>query len=287
MPDINMCGMTYMQQISENDSGAGLHIEPGIWAHVPHTSEPQRAPDRRPDGVDPTRHGDPRPGHASSQGGPPQIPDNNIIPSRSAPRRPRTPTSARRAGVPGAQPVVSAPRFAALAGRDPGDGQEPQQRHSECAARARRSRTGRSCSLDHAHPDQGGGTANTAFLADAANPRAATPAPRRSMPSSGSRRSSAGRPGQVLQLQYTQLVQLDFNGLRWPHVTVATLRNHEPRRRPTSPPPARAACPSRICPRARSIRDAVRSPDRGDDGEPLLRQPARRAAGRPARASTA
>ncbi len=27
----------------------------------------------------------------------------------------------------------------------------------------------------------------------------------------------------ALQLQYTQLVQLDFNGLRWPHVTVATL----------------------------------------------------------------
>lgn len=25
------------------------------------------------------------------------------------------------------------------------------------------------------------------------------------------------------QLQYTQLVQLDFNGLRWPHITVATL----------------------------------------------------------------
>jgi hypothetical protein len=26
------------------------------------------------------------------------------------------------------------------------------------------------------------------------------------------------------QLQYTQLVQLDFNGIRWPHVTVGTLR---------------------------------------------------------------
>ena len=27
-----------------------------------------------------------------------------------------------------------------------------------------------------------------------------------------------------LQLQYTQTVMLDFNGLRWPHVSVATLR---------------------------------------------------------------
>jgi len=36
----------------------------------------------------------------------------------------------------------------------------------------------------------------------------------------------AGTGGQpdFLQLQYTQLVQLDFNNLTWPHVTVATLR---------------------------------------------------------------
>ena len=30
--------------------------------------------------------------------------------------------------------------------------------------------------------------------------------------------------GHFLQLQYTQAVMLDFNGLRWPHVSVATLR---------------------------------------------------------------
>ena len=28
----------------------------------------------------------------------------------------------------------------------------------------------------------------------------------------------------MLQLQYTQRVMLDFNGIHWPHVTVATLR---------------------------------------------------------------
>jgi len=30
--------------------------------------------------------------------------------------------------------------------------------------------------------------------------------------------------GHFLQLQYSQVVMLDFNGLRWPHVSVATLR---------------------------------------------------------------
>ena len=32
-----------------------------------------------------------------------------------------------------------------------------------------------------------------------------------------------GDPG-PLQLQYSQIVLLNFNGLNWPHITVATLR---------------------------------------------------------------
>ena len=40
MADINMFGLTYMQQISESSTGAGLHIEPGIWAAVPQTADP-------------------------------------------------------------------------------------------------------------------------------------------------------------------------------------------------------------------------------------------------------
>jgi hypothetical protein len=40
MADIDMFGLTYMQQISESSTGAGLHIEPGIWATVPPTTDP-------------------------------------------------------------------------------------------------------------------------------------------------------------------------------------------------------------------------------------------------------
>src|ERR1700683_5836575 len=40
MPDIEMFGLTYMQQIAEASTGAGLHIEPGIWASVPETTDP-------------------------------------------------------------------------------------------------------------------------------------------------------------------------------------------------------------------------------------------------------
>jgi len=72
-------------------------------------------------------------------------------------------------------------------------------------------------------PIRGGGTANTAFLAAGSNP-----------PGGNANAvevdaifwiESVKQPSgpDKLQLQYTQLVQLDFNGLRWPHVTVATL----------------------------------------------------------------
>jgi len=43
-PDINMFGVTYLQQIKDANNKAGLHIEPGIWASVPQTENPAEAP---------------------------------------------------------------------------------------------------------------------------------------------------------------------------------------------------------------------------------------------------
>lgn len=67
-------------------------------------------------------------------------------------------------------------------------------------------------------PPPGTGTANTFFLAEnaAANQIDAT-FWIETVKSPHSHRH-------FLQLQYTQTVMLDFNGLRWPHVSVATLR---------------------------------------------------------------
>ena len=53
-PDINMFGPTYLQQISDANLKAGLHIEPGLWVVIPKTTDPNLR--RRPD-----RH---HPGHA-------------------------------------------------------------------------------------------------------------------------------------------------------------------------------------------------------------------------------
>ena len=43
-PDINMFGLTYLQQISDANLKAGLHIEPGLWVAIPKTTDPNEVP---------------------------------------------------------------------------------------------------------------------------------------------------------------------------------------------------------------------------------------------------
>jgi hypothetical protein len=225
MHDIDMFGLTYMQQISETSTGAGLHIEPGIWVNVPPTTNPSEPSTVVRMASIP--HGTVILVQGTTQflnGGPPHIPDNNIIPFFLGSPPPANsdfpsgeqqfpelnlsiPTAFRLASPGVTQAMVKNPNSvlqAALAGQ-----------HIK-------NRTFIQISSKH-QPIKGGGTANTAFLADAANP-----------PGGNARAAevdaifwieTVGAQGQPdkLQLQYTQLVQLDFNGLRWPHVTVATL----------------------------------------------------------------
>ena len=68
MADINMFGLTYMQQISESSTGAGLHIEPGMGHGAP-DDRSQRTGVGGPHGVDPARHGHPGPGRRSGDPG--------------------------------------------------------------------------------------------------------------------------------------------------------------------------------------------------------------------------
>jgi hypothetical protein len=228
MPDISMHGLTYMQQIAETQSKAGLHIEPGIWATVPKTTHPaEPATVVRMASIP---HGTVILAQGTSAVVPsgPQIADNNIIPFGIGGTPPpnsdfasaeatftelnlATPSSFRFASPGVTQAMVKNPNSvlkAAIAGQ------------------TITSTTVLKISTTHA-PIKGGGTANTAFLGSAANP-----------PGGNANavevdatfwietvKGVAGKPD-TLQLQYTQLVQLDFNGLRWPHVTVATLHKH-------------------------------------------------------------
>jgi hypothetical protein len=70
-------------------------------------------------------------------------------------------------------------------------------------------------------PDVGGGTENIAFLVGKGNPNAnaATTTATFWIEQVKDRNGK-----EFSQLQYTQRVLLNFNGLSWPHITIATLR---------------------------------------------------------------
>ena len=74
------------------------------------------------------------------------------------------------------------------------------------------------------NPIAGGGTANTAFLKGVPGSAANADAPL--VTSTFWVNEVQGQNGEpdFLQMQYTQTVILNFNGLSWPHVTVANLR---------------------------------------------------------------
>ena len=40
--DINIFGLTYLQRVSDSSSNGAMHIEPGLWLHVPSTTVPEQ-----------------------------------------------------------------------------------------------------------------------------------------------------------------------------------------------------------------------------------------------------
>jgi hypothetical protein len=232
MPDINMFGLTYMQQISETSTGAGLHIEPGIWATVPHTTDPAEPPSvvrmaSIPHGTVVLAQGVAE----VHQGGPQQIPDNNILPFFFGSPRPAN-SAFNRVAQDFPELDLSRPtgfRFVA-----PGVTQAIVKNPNSVLQKALQTslqgttmkrRTFLHVATTHSIIKDGGGTANTAFLAASGNP-----------PGGNAKATQveatfwietiagAGGPPDKHQLQYTQLVMLDFNGIHWPHVTVGTLQ---------------------------------------------------------------
>jgi hypothetical protein len=228
MHDINMFGLTYMQQISETSSGTGLHIEPGIWANIPPTSNPSEpATVVRMASIP---HGTVVLAQGTTQfleGGPPDIPANNIIPFAIG-----SPAPANSDFAAGEQEFPELNLSIATAFRHPSPGvtqamvRNPNSvLEAEIQGKPMKNRTFIHISTTR-HPIRaGGGTANTAFLAGDADPPGGN-AKAVEVTATFWIQTLPGAPGRpdILQLQYTQLVQIDFNGLRWPHVSVATLR---------------------------------------------------------------
>lgn len=232
MPDIDLFGLTYMQQISGSMSKGGLQIEPGIWANVPHTTDPNEPATvvrmaSIPHGTVILAQGVPQ----VLTGGPQSIPDNNILPFFFGSPPPTNdqfdqvaqtfpelnlsiPTQFRSTPGPPAvtQDMVKNPNSVIQ-----------QALRASLQGTTMKSRTFLNVSTTSDPIQGGGGTANTAFLAASSHPSGGD-AKATEVEATFWIESIAGTGGNPdkLQLQYTQRVQLDFNGIHWPHVTVAT-----------------------------------------------------------------
>jgi hypothetical protein len=214
-PNMSLAGLNYLQQISDANTNTKQHFEPGLWVTVPPTSDPHEA--RTVARLASIPHGTAivLQGTAHAAAGGPSIPDVSIKPftighpaqTINFPEQTlATPTQFRTsgAGLTGiTQQMVNNPNSVLRAAPSP---------------QITTTTTLQVSSRDASLP--GGGTANIAFLQGGADG-----------PNAVAVRVTATFWLETLQadteprrLQYSQLVLLNFNGLSWPHVTVATLQ---------------------------------------------------------------
>jgi hypothetical protein len=220
--DINMFGVHYLQQISDRNLKAGIHIEPGIWATVPATTAPKEPPTvvrmaSIPHGTVVLAQG-----QASVIAGPPVIKATDIIPFGIG--DPSSKGSFKDAQLAFPELDLStktAFRQPSDASTQPGIKQGMLRNPNAVLTRAIADQeivntVVLRVKAQNAKP-KNVGTANTFFL----GPNASA-----DMVTATFWIETVKKPGggHFLQLQYTQLVILDFNGLSWPHVSVATLR---------------------------------------------------------------
>lgn len=215
-PDLFMAGLSYLQQIGDENlepPNDGLHFEPGVWLNIPATTNPAvSATVARlasiPHGVTVLLQG-----LASSADGPPSIPAINLNPFSSG--NPATASPFPE------QNLATNTQFR-IAG--PGINQEMVNNPNSVLSQALTGQTVVSTvtlqvSTSDA-PVAGGGEAETAFLQGGpAGPNASVA----SVTATFWLETIQGAPN-TMQLQYSQTVLLNFNGLSWPHVTVATLQ---------------------------------------------------------------
>jgi hypothetical protein len=220
MHDIEIFGAHYLQQISDSGTGGAIHIEPGIWLHVPATTKPAEPstvvrlatiPHGNAvlvQGTSAHLHGPPAVGHANTVpfpvGGtepPPGAANSFPEYDLSAPSQFRTtptPPQVTQAAVTNPNSVLAA----AMAGQ------------TITATTALHVST-----VKNPAKHTVGGTENIPFLktnADVGHVSATFWIETVQFPPPHSDRH-------FLQLQYTQTVFLNFLGLSWPHVTVGTL----------------------------------------------------------------
>jgi hypothetical protein len=223
MKDIDMFGVHYLQQISDSTLNAGIHLEPGIWATVPKTTAPKEPPTVVRMASIPHGTAVLAQGQASVIAREPNIHDTDIIPfAIGAPGSKGTFAQAQKSF-----PELNLSKNTQF--RQPSDASTVPD-ITQAMVRNPNSVLQRAIAgqdivntvvlrveASNQKP-KSVGTANTFFLTENAS------ADRVHATFWIETVKKPHAPGHFLQLQYTQTVILDFNGLSWPHVSVATLR---------------------------------------------------------------
>ena len=214
-PNISLAGLNYLQQIADANTNKNQHFEPGLWVTVPTTSDPQEP--RTVARLASIPHGTTIlvQGTAQTSAGAPAIADVSIKPFTIGhpaqtvdfdEQHLNKPTQFRTsgAGLTGiTQQMVNNPNSVLRAAPSP-----------QITSTTTLHVSSRNASVP------GGGTANIAFLTgtkDGPNAVAASV-------SATFWLETLQGDTEARRLQYSQLVLLNFNGLSWPHITVATLQ---------------------------------------------------------------
>ena len=219
--DIELFGLHYLQQVSDHSSGGAIHLEPGVWLNVPPTTNPDKPASVVRMATIPHGTAVLIQGGSFEVAGPPRIAPANTVPFKigDPPPPPGTPNGFPQYDLAVANNFRTTPTPAGITQAmvtDP---------NSVLVSDIAGQTITQTIVLDIATtggnaPNAFGGAEDIPFLgpnADVAQVSAIFwiekvqyPAPYEDLV--------------FLQLQYTQTVLLNFDGLSWPHVSVATLR---------------------------------------------------------------
>lgn len=224
--DINVHGLTYLQQVQDarvmgpNGKPAGIHVEPGIWINIPSTTNPLDPPTvarlaNIPHGTSLAAQGSALP---SINHAPPFAPVS-ITPFTIAP--PHTPIQFPETNLSVASnfrtPLTDIPNVTQAMVDNP----NVVLSQAISGQNIISTTTLRISTTDLNPPTSGGGASNIAFLQGAAGGPNAQAAQMDAIFWVETVKEPNGSIKQ--QLQYSQIVLLNFNQLSWPHVSVGTL----------------------------------------------------------------
>jgi hypothetical protein len=220
-------GVAYLQTINDSFDNSGQHFEPGVWNNVPQTTDPSEPATVVRMGTIP--HGT----TINLQGNAFEVAQPRFQPASITPFVIGSPDDGATNLIHFPEEILgnvtqSRTPLGNVAGLTQQQLADPNIFLSQAIGGQTITRTvvlqvSSDSTPPGSIPDAGGGTDNIAFLVGKppGGPNANVPV----VTSTFWIEEGTDAKGQpLLQLQYTQRVLLDFNGLSWPHVTVATLR---------------------------------------------------------------